>query len=89
MLLAIILKFNVVVIINIIFTIFFDCDYILRKFKTSYKRTFSIFITLRHRFLKERNNVTSVFYFFNKTNISLTSYFFNITRLNLTWFSVS
>ena len=84
MLSTIILKHNVIIIINVIFIIFFDCDYELRKFKTNYKRTSSIFIALKHRFLKERDNVTSVSYIFNKINISLTSHFFNITRLNLT-----
>ena len=84
MLSTIILKHNIVVIINVIFTTFFDCDYELRRLKTSYKRTSSIFIALKYRFLKERDNVTSVLYIFNKINISLTSYFFNIIRLNLT-----
>ena len=52
MLLTIILKHNIIVIINVIFIAFFDCDYKLRRFKISYKRTSSIFITLKHRFLK-------------------------------------
>ena len=54
-----------------------------RKYKINYKHIFSIFIALRYRFLRERNNVISVFYIFNKTDFSLTSYFFNIIRLNL------
>ena len=43
----------------------------------------TVFIALRHRFLKERDSVISVFYIFNKTNISLTSHFFNTIRLSL------
>ena len=83
MLSTIISKHNIVVIINVIFTFFFDCGYELRRLKISYKRISSIFITLRYRFLKEKDNVTSVFYIFNKINISLISHFFNIIRLNL------
>ena len=60
MLLTITLKYNIVVIINIIFITFFDCNYELRKLKANHKRPFSIFTALRHRFLKEENNVTSV-----------------------------
>ena len=85
MLLTIILKYDIAVIINVIFIVFFDCDYELRRFKINYKRTFSIFITLKHRLLKEKNNVISVFYIFNKTNISLTLHFFNIIRLSLAY----
>ena len=55
-----------------------------RRYKTSYKHTSSIFITLKYRFLKEKNNVISVFYIFNKVNFSLISHFFNIIRLSLT-----
>ena len=55
-----------------------------RRYKTSYKYISSIFIALKHRFLKKRDNVTSVFYIFNKTNFSLISHFFDITRLSLT-----
>ena len=72
MLSAIILKYNIVVIINVIFIIFFDCDYELRRFKINYKRTSSILIALKHRFLKKRDNIISVLYIFNKANISLT-----------------
>ena len=54
-----------------------------QKHKINYKHIFSIFIALKHRFLKEKNNVISVFYIFNKVDFSLTLYFFNITRLNL------
>ena len=42
---------------------------------------------LKHRFLKREDNVTSVFYIFNKINFSLTLYFFNIIRLSLAWFN--
>ena len=84
MLLTIILKHDVVVIINVIFITFFDCDYKLRRLKTSYKRTSSIFTALKYRFLKKKDNVTSVFYIFNKTDIFLTLYFFNFIRLSLT-----
>ena len=59
-------------------------NYIFQRYKTNYKHTSSIFITLKHRFLKKENNVTSVFYIFNKADFSLTSHFFNIIRLNLT-----
>ena len=54
MLLAIILNYNVIIIINVIFIAFFDCDYKLRKFKISYKRTSSIFTALKYRFLKKK-----------------------------------
>ena len=85
MLLTNLSKYNVVVIINVIFTIFFDCDYELRRFKTNRRLISSVFIALKHRFLKKkRDNVTSVFYILNKANISLTFYFFDIIRLNLT-----
>ena len=83
MLSTVILKYNVVVIINVIFIAFSDCDYELKRFKINYKQTSSIFITLKHRFLKEKDNVISVFYIFNKADIFLTLYFFNIIRLNL------
>ena len=55
-----------------------------RRHKISYKHTSPIFITLRHRFLKEKDNVMSVSYIFNKINFSLTSHFFNTIQLNLT-----
>ena len=55
-----------------------------RKYKINYKHTSSIFITLKYRFLKKKNNIISVLYIFNKINFSLTSHFFNIIRLNLT-----
>ena len=54
MLSTIVLKHNIVVIINVIFIAFSDCDYELRKFKISHKRTFSIFTALKYRFFKER-----------------------------------
>ena len=83
MLSAIILKYDVVVIMSVIFRAFFDCDYELQRFRVSHKRTSSVFITLKHRFLKEGDNVTSVFYIFNKANIFLTSHFFDTIRLGL------
>ena len=83
MLLAITLKYDVVIIINVIFTVFFDCDYELRRFKVNYRRTFSILTTLKHRFLKKEDNVTNASYIFNKTNIFLISHFFKIIRLSL------
>ena len=55
-----------------------------RRYKINYKHISSIFITLKHRFLKKRDKVTSVFYILNKVNFSLTSHFFNIIRLSLT-----
>ena len=55
-----------------------------RKHKINYKHISSIFITLKHRFLKKRDNVTSVLYIFNKTNFSLILHFFNTIRLSLT-----
>ena len=55
-----------------------------RKYKINYKHIFSIFITLKYRFLKKRNNVINVFYIFNKVNFFLISHFFNIIRLSLT-----
>ena len=84
MLLTIILRYDIVVIINVIFITFSDCDYGLRKLKTSYKRTSPILITLRYRFLKGEDNVTSVPYIFNKVDIFLISHFFDIIRLGLT-----
>ena len=83
MLLTIISKYNVVVIINVILIAFFDYNYKLRRFKISYKRLSSIFITLRHRFLKKRDNVISVFYIFNKIIFLIKLIIFNIIRLNL------
>ena len=84
MLLINILRHDIAVIINVIFIVFSDCDYELRRFKINRKLISSILIALRHRFIKERNNITSVFYIFNKANIFLISHFFNITRLSLT-----
>ena len=55
-----------------------------RKYRISHKHTSSIFITLKHRFLKKRDNVISVLYILNKVDFSLISHFFNITRLSLT-----
>ena len=69
----------------VVFIAFFDYNYKLRKLKTNYERISSIFTALKHRFLKKRDNVTSVFYFLNKINIFLTSHFFNIIRLNLAY----
>ena len=60
-----------------------NIHYELRKHKASYKHASSIYITLKHRFLKEENNVTSVFYILNKIDFSLISHFFNIIRLSL------
>ena len=77
-------RHNIIIIINVFFITFSDCDYELRRFKINYKRTFSILIALRHRFLKRKDNVISVFYILNKADIFLTSHFFNIIRLNLT-----
>ena len=53
MLSTIISKHNVIVIINVIFIVFSDCDYELRRFKANYKRSFSIFTALRYRFSKK------------------------------------
>ena len=55
-----------------------------RRYKINYKHISSIFTALKHRFLKEKDNVINVFYIFNKTDFSLTSHFFNIIRLSLT-----
>ena len=51
-------------------------DYELRRLKIDYRRTSSILTTLKHRFLRERNNVINVSYIFNKTDflIRLTSF---------------
>ena len=83
MLLIIILRNNVIVITNVIFTVFFDHNYKRRRFKISYKRSFSVFIALKHRFLKERDNVISVFYIFNKAAFLIKLIIFNIIQLNL------
>ena len=56
-----------------------------RRYKISYKHISSIFIALRHRFLREGDNVTSVLYILNRADFSLTSHFFDITRLGLAW----
>ena len=61
-----------------------NINYELRRHKINHKHAFSIFITLKHRFLKGGDNVTSVFYIFNKVDFSLTSHFFDIIRLDLT-----
>ena len=84
MLSTIISKYNVVVIINVIFIVFFNCDYELRRLKTNYKRSFSIFITLRHRFLKRESNVINVLYNINKINFLIKLILFDIIRLRLT-----
>ena len=55
-----------------------------RRYKISYKHIFLIFIALKHRFLKKKDNVISVFYILNKTNFFLILHFFNIIRLSLT-----
>ena len=79
MLSTIISKHNIVVIINIIFIAFFNRNYKLRKFKTNHKRSFSVFSTLKHRFLKKGNNVINVLYIFNKTAFLIKLIIFNIT----------
>ena len=84
MLLMIVSRHNVVVIINVIFIIFFDCDYKLRRFKANYKQLSSIFIALRYRFLKKENNVINVVYILNRINFLIKLTFFNIIRLSLT-----
>ena len=76
-------RHDVVIIINAIFTTFFDHNYELRRLKVSYKRLFPIFSTLRHRFLKKENNVTSVFYILNKAVFLIKLIIFNIIRLSL------
>ena len=86
MLSTIISKNNVVVIINVIFTFFSNHNHERRRLKTSYKRLFPIFTTLKHRFLKERNNVTSVFYILNKAISLIKLIIFNIIQLSLTCF---
>ena len=58
-----------------------------RRYKINYKHISSIFIALKYRFLKKKDNITSVFYIFNKIDFSLISYFFNIIQLSLTWFN--
>ena len=73
----------------VIFITFSNCDYELRRLKMNYRRTFSIFITLKHRFLKESNNVKNVFYTFDKIDFLIKLTFFNITRLGLAWLIVS
>ena len=83
MLSTIISKDDIVVIINVIFTNFFDRNYELRRLKASYKRSFSIFTALKHRFLKEGNNVTSVLYILNKVIFLIKLIIFDITRLGL------
>ena len=55
-----------------------------RRYKINYKHIFSIFIALKHRFLKKRNSVINVFYIFNKIDFFLISHFFNIIKLSLT-----
>ena len=76
MLSTIILKYNIVVILNVFFIAFFNCDYELRKLKINYKRLSSIFTTLKHRVLKKKNNVTNVFYIFNKIDFLIQLTFF-------------
>ena len=84
MLSTVILRNDVVVIIDAIFIIFFDYNYERRRFKTSYKRSSPIFTALKYRFLRKENNVTSVFYILNKTIFLIKLIIFNIIRLNLT-----
>ena len=55
-----------------------------RRYKINYKHIFLIFIALRHRFLRGKDNVISVFYIFNKVDFSLILHFFDIIRLSLT-----
>ena len=74
---------NIVVIIHVIFIVFFDHNYELRRLKTNYKRLSSIFTALKYCFLKKENNVTSVFYIFNKTIFLIKLVIFNIIRLSL------
>ena len=83
MLSTIILRYDVVVILNVIFITFFDRNYELRRLKISHKRSSSIFSALKHRFLKERNNVINVFYILNRTAFLIKLIIFNITRLGL------
>ena len=85
MLLTIISRNNVVIIINVIFIVFFDYNYERRKLEANHKRSSSVFIALKHRFLKKKNNVTSVFYILNKAAL-IKLIIFNIIRLNLTCF---
>ena len=84
MLLTIISKNNFVVIINIIFISFFDYNYKRRRFKISHKRSSSIFTMLKHRFLKERDNVISVFYILKRMTFLIKLIIFDIIRLSLT-----
>ena len=77
-------RHDVVVIINVIFIAFSDCDYELQRFKISHKRISPIFITLRHRFLKEKDNVINVSYIFNKTVFLIKLIICDIIRLSLT-----
>ena len=84
MLSTITLRHNIVVIINVIFIAFFDRNYKLRRLKISYKRSSSIFSMLKYRFLKERDNITSVFYILNKAVFLIKLIIFNIIRLSLT-----
>ena len=83
MLSTIISRYNVVVIINVIFTVFFDRNYELRRLKASYKRLSSVFPALRHRFLKGGDNVISVFYILNRIVSLIKLIIFNIIRLSL------
>ena len=83
MLSTIILRYDIVVIISVIFIALFNYNYELRKFKTNHKRSSSVFSALKHRFLKREDNVTSVFYIFNKTAFLIRLIIFNIIRLNL------
>ena len=83
MLLTITLKHDIVATISAIFIAFFDYNYGLRRLKTSHRRPSSVFSALGHRFLRGRNNVTSVFYILNKAISSIKLIIFNITRLGL------
>ena len=58
-----------------------------RRYKINYKHTFSIFIALRYRFLKKKDNIINVSYIFNKINFFLILHFFNIIRLSLACFN--
>ena len=84
-----IIYYNIDVIIEFVFKIYYHyyyrrnlfrlkliINYKIRKYKINRKHISLVFIALRYRFLKKKNNVTNVFYIFD-INISLTSHFFN------------
>ena len=83
MLLIIILRYNVVVIIDVIFTTFSGRNYELRKLKANYKRLSSVFLTLRHRFLRGEDNVINASYILSRVTFSIKLFILNIIRLNL------